>query len=70
MNGGTAQQAFDRIDSALARLESMAGRLSGQPSTGDGELRERHERLRVAVSESLRQLDTLLAAQAESTGDE
>ena len=80
MNGGTAQHAFERIDCALARLESIAGRWSDglsagglaasglaadQSLQGDSDLAQRHERLRLAVSASLRELDSLLAAQAD-----
>jgi len=59
MSGGPIETALVRIEAALDRIEGAAATLPAD----DGALRERHERLRQAVGQSLRQLDTLLAGQ-------
>jgi len=59
MDGGSVENALDRIEAALARIESAATR----PIQAEQALRARHERLRTAVTQSLRQLDELLANQ-------
>jgi len=59
MDGGSIEKALDRIERALARLENAAAR----PNPAEQALRARHERLRAAVTQSLRQLDDLLASQ-------
>lgn len=59
MDGGSIEQSLDRIEAAIARIERAAGRLART----DEALVARHERLRSAVSQSLRQLDELLASQ-------
>jgi hypothetical protein len=59
MSGGPIETALVRIEAALDRIEGAAVALPAD----DGALRERHERLRQAVGQSLRQLDTLLAGQ-------
>ena len=59
MNGGSIENALDRIEAAIARIERAAAR----PAEADEALRARHERLRSAVTQSLRQLDELLANQ-------
>lgn len=56
MNGVSIESALQRIDAALARLESVADR----PEQADLALQTRHDRLREAVAQSLRQLDDLL----------
>ena len=56
MNGGSIENALDRIEAAIARIERAAAR----PAEADEALRARHERLRSAVTQSLRQLDELL----------
>jgi hypothetical protein len=61
MDGGSVEKALDRIEEALARIE----RAAAQPSPADEALRARHERLRTAVTQSLRQLDELLASQSK-----
>lgn len=68
MNGGSPQQAseqaLNRIEAAMQRLERAAKHLAG-----DRGLRQRHARLRAAVSESLRELDALLAARPDAQPD-
>ncbi len=59
MSGSEIQDAFARIDAALARIETAAA----QAPRADGELAARHERLRSAASQTLRQLDALIAEQ-------
>jgi hypothetical protein len=59
MDGGSVEKALDRIEAALTRIERAAAR----PSQADEALQARHERLRSAVTQSLRQLDELLASQ-------
>jgi hypothetical protein len=61
MDGASFQNALDRIEAAIARLESAAAR----PPQKDEALAARHERLRSAVSQSLRRLDDLIASQPE-----
>ena len=46
-----------RIEAALARIEAASAR----PGGGDAALRARHDRLREAVGQSLRDLDQLIA---------
>ena len=59
MDGGSVENSLDRIEAAIARIERAAGRLG----SADEALLARHERLRSAVTQSLRQLDQLLASQ-------
>jgi hypothetical protein len=59
MDGGSVDKALDRIEAALARIEGAVAR----PIHAEQALRTRHERLRSAVTQSLRQLDELLANQ-------
>jgi hypothetical protein len=59
MDGASCEKALERIEAALIRIENAAGR----PAAAADELRARHERLRSAVTQSLRQLDELLANQ-------
>lgn len=59
MTGGSVENALDRIEAAIVRIERAAAR----PAPADEALRARHERLRTAVTQSLRQLDDLLANQ-------
>ena len=63
MDGASHESALARIDAALARLEAIASRPAAASGTADGELAARHDRLRAAVSQSLRQLDGLIAGQ-------
>ncbi len=53
------QDAFARIEAALARIETVAAR----PPVADVDLAARHDRLRNAASRTLRQLDALIAEQ-------
>ena len=65
MSGSAIQDAFARIDAALARIETAAAkppRADGDLT--DGDLAARHERLRSAASQTLRQLDALIAEQS------
>lgn len=57
MDGASVDNSLVRIEAALARIEAAA-------RAGDGELREKHDRLRAAVGESLRELDQLIANRA------
>jgi hypothetical protein len=59
MEGASIEKALGRIEAALTRVENAASR---EPRA-DHELAARHERLRVAVTQSLEQLDGLLAGQ-------
>ena len=60
MEGSSPESALARIDAALARIEAAAAR---PRADSDGDLAERHQRLRAAVSQSLGQLDGLIAGQ-------
>ena len=51
--------AVDRIEKALARIETQAA-LSRHSGSDDSELAARHEALRERVSASLVELDTLI----------
>ena len=61
MNGDRSEIALARIEAALARLDTAARR---PQSSGDGndaaQLIQKHEKLRAAVTQSLRQLDVLI----------
>lgn len=79
MNGGSFENALERIEAAMARIERAAGRTSqseqelaernlaeqklAELEHAGQELAGRHERLRAAVGQSLRQLDELIAEQ-------
>jgi len=61
MDGDRSKHALARIEAALARIE-VAARKPRSPAD-DGELahlRDRHARLRLAVSDSLGQLDAMI----------
>jgi len=60
MDGASVDNSLARIEAALARIEAAAAR----PRGGDAELRNRHDRLRAAVGETLRELDQLIANRA------
>ena len=69
MEGASIEAAVARIESALTRLNDAAVRQAERVATSqttptDDGLAERHERLREAVSSSLRQLDSLLRGAA------
>lgn len=61
------EAALDRIEQALARLETAAAKQaehveqSGAAVVELGELRTRHRKLKDTVAQELRQLDLLLA---------
>ncbi len=59
MEGGSQENALKRIESALARLETAASRQSESIS----ELSRRHELLKQAASQTLSDLDALIASQ-------
>jgi hypothetical protein len=59
MEGASIDQVLGRIEAALTRIEHAA---SNRPQA-DRELAARHESLRAAVAQSLRQLDALLVGQ-------
>ena len=50
--------AIDRIEKALARIETQAALSGGSGSSGD--LAEKHDTLRRQVTASLAELDTLI----------
>ena len=56
MDGAALNLIFDRIDAALARIDAIASRAP----QGDNELAVRHEQLRAAAAQTLRQLDALI----------
>lgn len=54
--------ALARIEQAMTRIDAAAGRAAGGGAgTGGAAVSEAHEKLRARVSESLRELDDLLA---------
>jgi hypothetical protein len=57
MEGASIEKALARIEAALTRIENAASHV---PNAND-ELADRHARLRAAVTQSLAQLDRLLA---------
>ena len=57
MNGGSIETALARIEAALARIEAASAKVP----RAQRDLELRHERLRTAVAQSLRQLDDLMA---------
>lgn len=57
-------QALSRIETALSRIEAATHRLDD----GDPELAARHEALRGAVGDALRQLDALIGNRGEISG--
>lgn len=59
MTGGLAENALARIDAALARIEHSMDRIEAERDASS----RRHARLRAAVSETLEQLDGLIAGQ-------
>ena len=59
MDGGSVENSLRRIETALERLE----RIASAPAASDDDLQVRHEKLRAAVSQSLRKLDVILAGQ-------
>ena len=63
MEGSTSESALARIDAAIARLEAVAARPRDSGEDATSELGAKHERLRDAVAQSLRQLDGLIAGQ-------
>ena len=60
MDGDRTTRALTRIDAALARIEAAARRPTAAIPTDPG-LSERHTKLKDAVTQSLRQLDDLIA---------
>lgn len=71
MNGDRSEQALARIEAALARMEAgLARHGAGAPhgrGADDGaevvQLRQKHEQLRTAVTQSLHQLDALIGGE-------
>ena len=63
MSSERIKNAMDRIDRALARIETQAALASHAPSEGEhgnAALVARHEELRERVSASIAELDTLI----------
>ncbi|MEX0341926.1 MAG: hypothetical protein AB3N06_05010 [Erythrobacter sp.] len=64
MSSERIQNAMDRIDRALARIETQAAlatHASAAGSAGNAELVARHEALRESVSSTVSELDALIA---------
>jgi hypothetical protein len=59
MEGENLAAALARIDAALARIDRVASR----PLLTDSDLAQRHEQLRAAATQTLQQLDALIAEQ-------
>ncbi|QPD00397.1 hypothetical protein IRL76_04595 [Qipengyuania soli] len=59
MSSARISQAIDRIDRALARIETQAA-LGRREGTGEDDLAIRHEALKASVRTSLGELDTLI----------
>ncbi|MFT6473418.1 MAG: hypothetical protein ACJAUS_001117 [Qipengyuania sp.] len=63
MTSQRIQSAMDRIDRALARIETQAALASHSPAAGaptNAELVARHEALRESVTTTISQLDALI----------
>ncbi len=58
---GTVDQALDRIEQAIGRLEAAAQRIGEADTAALGEITSRHRKLKDKVTSELRQLDLLLA---------
>ena len=58
MSEARITSAIDRIEKALARIETQAA--LGRSGSGDAALARKHEALRESVSASLAELDTLI----------
>jgi len=66
MIGERTERALARIETALARIESASAGAQANAAAAGAALAEherRHERLRTAVGETLRDLDLLIAEQ-------
>ena len=62
MSGAQTDQTLVRLDAAISRIEAALDRpLPAPPAQADPALADRHEKLRRAVAESLRELDGLIA---------
>jgi hypothetical protein len=59
MDGGQDHDALDRIESAIARIERATAALANRHDA----LKSRHAVLREAVTESLSDLDALIAGE-------
>lgn len=60
MDEASISQALDRIEAALARVEA-ASQKAARARHEHADLSQRHERLKATVSQSLGELDALLA---------
>ena len=60
MEGPLPEFSLTRIEAALARIEAAAARPFGAALAGESNLAARHDRLRAAVTETLRDLDRLI----------
>ncbi len=63
MDGAHFEKALERIEAALARIENAADR----PAQSAARIEARHEKLKTAVAQSLRQLDEVLAGREAVT---
>ena len=67
MSGAQTDQTLVRLDAAISRIEAALDRpLPAPPTEVDPALVTRHEDLRRAVAESLRELDGLISEVAPS----
>ena len=57
-------QALSRIEAALSRIAAAADRLGN----GDPDLAARHDALRAAVGDTLKELDTLIGSRGATSG--
>ncbi|MFN3619402.1 hypothetical protein [Sphingorhabdus sp.] len=55
--------AIGRIERALSRVEQLA---TPRATTGDGELVERHERLKAEALAAIQEIDKILAVQTDA----
>ena len=61
MDGDRSKSAIARIEAALSRIEAAAARPPAPSGDQElGKLRDKHDRLRAAVQDSLGQLDQLI----------
>lgn len=63
MEGPSPEFALTRIDAALARIEAAIARGPAHTDSESSDLAARHQQLRAAVTDSLRDLDGLIGSQ-------
>jgi len=72
MNGSSIIGSVDRIEAALARIETALGQGRTVPvdAAGDGDLEVRHEALKASVADALARIDALIASASLAQEDE